>query len=1567
MANQLKLAVRKLKTIYSELESITLFGTLYDTTSGNINEVRVRMECLPGISEQFEICQTQIEELDDAVEDDDHIAKRIEFKDKLYSAKALLMQLLDAHLNSTSSSPSYSELTKYKTDTTMRLPPVDIPKFDGDWQKWTSFIDSFNAMFHHNESLAPVQKFHYLKSCLQGQPSDVIRSIPTTGQNYLQAYQALTNRYENKGVIIQSHIRSLLDTPKVSIASATNLQKLHHHVMSNVNALKALEQPVEAWDAWLVTLTCCRLDSVTVGEWQLQYNKKDLPSFKAIEAFLFNRIAAYEAGDINVGLTTEKKSLGKFSNPKVHEKKVFFARPADKINNASKCILCSEIHRLYQCKKFNDLSVPERREAVSRNRLCFKCLYANHQAWDCKFSNCPKCGQRHNSKLHLEEIPQKSTPDKNDAPGISEQSMCTTEFPTQSMHASGNSVILATAVVYVNDIAGVPQPCRALLDSGSQVNFITDACAQSLNLPRTKCHLPIVGINSMKSNVQKLKPVVVSSRHNNFSTEIILHVIPYICNELPSHHLKKDHVKIPEIVKDQLADPGYGVPGEINLLLGAEVFYTLFIGDKIDIESNLTFHKTLLGWVLTGKVFSSQFNHFETSAYTCFNEESTNSALSLLVTKANIRRSDEELVEKHFKDTHYRDESGRFVVRLPFNDNVSLLGESSYMAQRRFLNLERRLCKDKDLGIAYHKFIAEYLDMNHMNLINDTDPGKKTYYLPHHAVTKETSITTKLRVVFDGSAPSSTGLSLNDVLYKGPKVQPDLLAILLRFRMHAVVMTSDIVKMYRQILIHPDDRALQRIWYRKCPEQELQEFELRTVTYGTKAASFLSTRCLVQLAVEVKDPSLKRVITSDFYVDDLLTGCPTVDECYARYKALNEVLERACLPLRKWCSNSKELMSLIPTNMDDPTYRLCLTDQDRISTLGLSWQPNTDTFHFVLGAWNPPAHMTKRSLLSDINRIYDPIGLITPVLIKGKIFLQQLWLLKMNWDSTLSADLQARWVRFYSSLKSLDKLSIPRKVIFDGIGLITLHGFCDASQEAYGACIYVRTQRPDGTVYVQLLTSKSRVAPMSTTTIPRLELCGALLLSELVVEVKAELSTINFQFSLADIVLWTDSTVVLGWIQSAVQLKSFVANRITQILDNTERTMWRHVPTSSNPADIITRGIHADELVDQNHMWWNGPSWLLDTDELWPVRLLPEEDLPEVRPIKLVLVATNVDTGFILNRCSKWLKLIHVTAYVRRFIFNCRKNDNNQHLCHTISLTIPELNESKLWWLRRAQAQDFNSEIKSLQKEMCVGPRSCLKSLNPYLDDDNLIRVGGRLTYAPISERRKCPIVLSSKNSIVKMLFHHEHIHLLHIGPQGLLAHIQRTYWPIRGRNLARQTVHKCITCFRSKPQLLQPVMAPLPSVRVTQCRAFENAGVDLCGPINVRSGLRKITPLKHYIAVFVCMVTRAIHLELVRDLSSDAFMSALFRFISRRGQCVKLYSDNGTNFTGTKKVLDSWASKLLNETNSNDQLSKLGIEWRFIPPAAPNFGGLWESAVKSAKQHLVKSSNGALLTYEET
>lgn len=211
-AKKLRLAKKKLAQVKHEVSTTTLFGTRYDATSGNINEVRIRLEALNELTEKYENAQIEIEEFDGSVNDDQQCDEYTDFRNKLYHAKALLMQLIDANSNNESSSPTYSELTKYKVENTMRLPPVEIPKFDGDWKCWTSFIDIFNIVFHKHENLAPVQKFHYLKGYLVGQASDVIRSIPTTGENYLQAYNTLMNRYDNKSVIIQSHIRSLLDT-----------------------------------------------------------------------------------------------------------------------------------------------------------------------------------------------------------------------------------------------------------------------------------------------------------------------------------------------------------------------------------------------------------------------------------------------------------------------------------------------------------------------------------------------------------------------------------------------------------------------------------------------------------------------------------------------------------------------------------------------------------------------------------------------------------------------------------------------------------------------------------------------------------------------------------------------------------------------------------------------------------------------------------------------------------------------------------------------------------------------------------------------------------------------------------------------------------------------------------------------------------------------------------------------------------------------------------------------------------------------------------------------------------
>lgn len=825
--------------------------------------------------------------------------------------------------------------------------------------------------------------------------------------------------------------------------------------------------------------------------------------------------------------------------------------------------------------------------------------------------------------------------------------------------------------------------------------------------------------------------------------------------------------------------------------------------------------------------------------------------------------------------------------------------------------------------------MKEYLELGHMELAQNTDGP--TYYLPHHSVFKSNSLTTKMRVVFDGSATSKTGQSLNDILLCGPNVQPDLISIILRFRIHKVALTVDITKMYRQIRLASEDCDMQRVCYRASPTETLNDYRLLTVTYGTRAASFLATRCLLELSYTVNDHATQRAIQQDFYVDDLLSGGQDEAECYELYQNLSREINKFSLPLRKWCSNSTVVMSKMSIPENDPTYLLSINEEDTINTLGLTWQPSIDCFKFIFKDWSRPFRMTKRTLLSNINSVYDPVGFLTPALILGKIFMQQLWSLKMNWDTPLSEELQTKWVNFYQGLKSVEQLSIPRRVPCDDTSSFQLHGFCDASQNAFGACVYFKSIH---TSQCKLYCSKSRVAPLKPSTIPRLELCGALLLAELVTMVSRELERINIHCNSSNVILWSDSSIVLSWINTKKPLKSYVSNRIAQILDLTQPSQWRHVPTTSNPADVISRGCSAESLLS-NELWWNGPKWLSQNMVFWPSsNVIHTSNLPEVRIVRPVLVISQLPELQFEERYSSWSKMIRIAAYMLRFCHNALTNSISKRKLN--SLSVAELTYASTVLIRKIQTISFASEVSDLKENKPVGRRSVLRTLNPFIDQDGLVRVGGRLINANIAYTNKCPIVLPSNNIITRLIFEYEHQRLLHIGPQGLLANLHLQYWPIRGRAVARQTVRRCIVCFRSRPSLAAPFMAPLPRERVNIERPFAKTGVDFCGPILIRSGIRRVVSIKCYIAVFVCFVTRAVHLELVSGLTTEDFLASLIRFLSRRGYCSHIYSDNGTNFVGANKVLHSYFSPSNGQRKIEDYLSDLKIQWHFIPLLHP-------------------------------
>ncbi|XP_022168208.1 uncharacterized protein LOC111032244 [Myzus persicae] len=1516
---ELRKLIKKRTTIKASVEVIRNYIRDFDPKTKSIRQVQTRLTKLIDYGMSFDEVQTAIVELNLGQEEE---SLHLQFEDDHNTLRADMEDLIAKHSPTDSSNVSHSS-----TGEALRLPTIQPPMFKGNLEDWSSFFDTFNALFHNNTALNDVQRLNYLKTSVSGPAADIIKNFSITAENYQVAYDELVRQYENKGLTIQSHIRALLHSPKANTASAADLRVLHHHVSSHVRALKALGQPVQSWDAWLVTLICGQLDATTAGEWQLRQDTKELPTYASIESFLSKRVAAYEAGIISNAIDKPAKA-----KPAAHNNKAFFTR-----SKGSKCPLCSATHKLYSCDQFNKMTIPERRKTITSLMLCYNCLNAGHKVESCYFPSCPKCGLRHNSKIHDDSVviaDSKPADNEQHTDQTTHTVLFTNPVAQVTQPSPADVVMLATAVIYIRNQYGQQYKCRAVLDSGSQLNFIDQRFANRLRLNLFKNDFNIIGVSSMSSSAQYHSQTIISS-----------------CHGIPDH------------LKAHLADPQFDIPGPIEVLLGADIFFSILGSGRWPLSKHSALYQTDFGWIVAGKLPILSCNNI--SSLTVHSD----SALSLYTSNTVNKRSEEIKAETIFMSTYTQNAMGRFIVKLPLNQDPSCLGDSRAMATRRFLNLEKRLIKDSALAESYTAFMNEYMDLGHM-VLADLDFKGPTYYLPHHAVFKSDSSTTKVRVVFDGSATASSGLSLNDILIKGPKVQPDLVKILWRFRIHNIAITADVAKMYRQILVSPEDCNLQRIIYLSSPEESLQEYKLTTVTYGTKSASYLATRCLHQVSLDTNNSLMKRIISQDFYVDDLLSGGKTEEECFEIHNQIQLALNDVGFPLRKWCSSSQSLMNRLPDAADEPNFMVNLNEQDTISALGLLWQPITDTFHFSVKDWSPPAFMTKRSLLSDINSIYDPIGLITPVLIVGKIFLQQLWTFKLGWDDILSKDLQARWAKFYVGLQSLKQLKIPRRAVPVEHTRLEIHGFCDASQEAFGCCIYIKSISTTGNVNISLFTSKSRVAPIQASTIPRLELSGALLLAESLSDVLVELNLLNITVSPSNIYLWSDSTIVISWICSNSLFQVYVSNRLARIHDLTKPHQWFYVPTSDNPADLITRGVDASS-ISHSKLWWHGPEWLSQESTSWPITPSLISELPELRPVKLVLTTIPPVTSWISESYSNWMKLLRITALVKRFIFNCKFNSKkknqpaNERMVGFIS--VHEIQSSRYFWLSKAQSDNFPDEIAALTANKLVLHRSCLKQLNPFLDKFGLIRVGGRLANAPIADSKKYPIVLPSKGTITKLIFEYEHRRLLHVGPQALLAHINNEYWPIRGRIIAKHTVSNCIQCFRSRPKFIPPFMAPLPRERVTVERPFSRVGVDYCGPFTIRSGLRRIAPTKGYVCVFVCLVTRAVHLELVSSLSSEDFLATLTRFMSRRGQCARLFSDNGTNFVGANRELLSKFREFNRNNKTHEFLSARSITWQFIPPSSPHFGGLWESAVKSAKKHLYCISKGVSMTYDET
>ncbi|XP_045446386.1 uncharacterized protein LOC123654528 [Melitaea cinxia] len=1365
-----------------------------------------------------------------------YVQFKTELKEMLYKLKA---PELEVKLSSNSQGESSARRFK--------LPEIKIPTFSGKYTEWQTFRDLFLGLVHENKSLDDAQRFYYLRGHLTGEAEQLLRNIKVTSDSYQVAWEKLDSMYNNKRFLANGILKRLLSQKSLVSESASEIKNLIYTTSDCLDSIKNIGVDVSSWDILIIHIISAKLDKDTRKAWELKVSSDpsdELPTFQDFSNFLIGRFRGLENIDSKVCKRRHHSLL----------------HPSGDSGSGS-----AEVGAIHQSTSSTSRRSTDEDTAASSDKLSVQ------------------------------------------AEGL--------DKPLVSCFSTGNcskTVLLTTAVMQAESKDGTYFPVRALLDQGSQGSFITEAMVQRLGLKRLAVKNTIVGVGGDKSVTSKstVKINLRSRVDPRFQVKVNAYILKSVTSLLPV--AKATRVEWENLTLDDLADPEYHTPNKIDILLGAEIFSQIIQeGIKRNLNGSLLAQDTAFGWIISGvcEVDSTSNIHSHITVMHSYLE--LDNMLKRFweleaeppVTKRML--TDEEIkCEKLFKDTTKRDGDGRFIVKLPFRtaNPDCMRGEFRKIAEKRLRNLEFKLQKNIRLKEDYIQVIREYLNLNHMVKVTDKDKFKETaIYLPHHAVVREDKDTTKVRVVFDASCKGSNGKSLNDDLLIGPPLQAELRLIIMRWRQYKICLVADVVKMYRQVLVNREDTPFQRILWRDSPEKELQEFELRTVTFGTACAPYLAVRSLQELAYKEcqNKPEIAKIILNDFYMDDVMTGSETLEDAYKIYKELTGVLAKGGFPLQKWKSNAKEILAKIWKAKGNKDEELRIRVDDTTKILGLTWDQRGDFFRYSVDLAPQEEPVTKRKIISDISRLFDPLGWLAPCIIAAKILIQKLWLAGIGWDE--------------------QNIKIPRWIHTCNKYKRELYGFADASKVAYAAVVYLRVVDEVGNVNVSLVTSKTKVAPIKQVSIPRLELCGAVLLAKLMIEVAEVMNIERNQLH-----AFTDSEVVLAWLNNhPSRWKTFVANRVSEILQILDTHHWSHVTTKKNPVDCASRGISPAELSEMA-IWFEGPEFLKNK----VIRCTKPKNL--VTNLEQVKVHTAVVDTTLWQRFSSFSKLVRVVAYYRR-------------------------------WLRLRKGSSSMPSLGALERQEIED------AIKVY--SEGIIRVGGRLEMSSLSFNEKYPILIPKESFLSGLLIADAHQKTLHGGPQLMITYLRSKYWIMGAKSLIKKYYRSCVTCTRYSSRSTSQLMGQLPSARVNPNKPFLISGVDYAGPINIRiSKGRGNKSYKGYIALFICMSTRAVHLEAVSELSTQGFIAAFKRFVARRGRCAELYSDNGTNFVGAARQLLC----LFNEEKTNfkpelaEYLATNGTQWNFVPPRAPNFGGLWEARIKSTKFHLKRVVGNSTLTYEE-
>ncbi|XP_067941083.1 uncharacterized protein [Watersipora subatra] len=1063
-----------------------------------------------------------------------------------------------------------------------------------------------------------------------------------------------------------------------------------------------------------------------------------------------------------------------------------------------------------------------------------------------------------------------------------------------------------------------------------------------------------------QSRASRLPPCISTSR------------IPFNSEEIPNATSVQNWPHLQHLAS-QFISAQKAASLELGLLIGNNLPHVFISRQEISREDHEPFARlTDLGWILMGNATNSAHS-YNSCAHTIQSGTIVNLAVQQPTTRKcisfkiktetpdfpNTDKFEQQILKvlssdfqtnhadeiktmsiddlkflKIMKEQIHKDKQGYITMPLPFKAKPLSI-DTKTTAMHRFHLLEKKFKKDAIYKLQYHEFMSDIITKGEAVLA--TDDTTNSWYIPHFGVFHPRK-PDRIRVVFDCAAKVGE-VSLNDFLLQGPDHMNDLQGILLRFRLNPVAFMGDIERMFHQFKVKPEHQDYLRfIWY-DC-DGNLATFKMTVHLFGARSSPACATYGLRFLADQYNSllsghSASHQFVHRNFYVDDGLTSVFNEAEAVSLIHETRELCAAGQLRLHKIASNSREVMSQLPRSECARAIASLDLSSDPLPkerSLGILWDTEKDNFTFHHDTATKPD--TRRGVLSTVASIFDPLGFLSPYILIGKNILQDMCRSSASWDDPLTGDLLSLWKEWKASIPDLTNISIQRcyqPTDFGDIFKAELHHFCDASTRGYGEVSYLRLVNTQGQVNCSLVMSKSRVAPIKPITIPRMELQAAVTAAKVSRFIKSELeidTTETFR---------TDSQIVLGYIKNTTKkFHLYVTNRVQQVRDNSSPENWCYVPTDQNPADHTSRGLTITQLLKSN--WLTGPDFLWKEPMQFPDQLTPEvkPDDPEVKSLCVQTISSPSQTLYQrLQQFSSWNKAIKVTKF---FLNRVAKLKGTQ---------LP-INAPLLYIVKCIQAEHF-PEVQSLTKEQPLNPKSTVFNLNPFLDKNGVMRIGGRLNRSTaLSFPEKHPILLPKSGHFTRLLLQHLHEQVAHQGRCFTLAKMRSSgYWIIGARSIIASLIHQCVTCRSHRAKPPTPQMASLPHERSSPSPPFSYCGIDCFGPFMVKD---RRTELKRYGLMVTCLASRAVHLEVLDDMSTTAFVNGIRNVIAIRGPIRTIWCDQGTNFVGAVQ----------------DLTEKGVIEFKLNPPSASHMGGVWERMIRTARnvlQSLLKSHSDRLDT----